>query len=428
MILAHRSGAVSDGGGSSGVREAFAAERGRRCSAEAVTGITRNSAAAARLARRRRGAVAALVAALAACTPSLAPREGATVAEVLASVEPPPDPVARAEEPVGAPREVSEFRADGSRWRCTVQRYAGALLTERFLPAARAESVWPGSLVESEGAGSGAPAAIPLDRGAGALFVEAASPVQADGEALTAVSVEAVRDARDRLLLAIEGEHSGGFEATFLEAATVSQLAAALGTTPSQLEAAVGKRIELSTDGPYTRFAVRLDQPFYTLRFAPPAARGDTFALSVSGSDLAAHVGPGNPPAYLHAVTFGRTFLVLLESKLPEQEVLAAVAALGGSPEAATPVALAAVARLSGEARVRGYVVGGEADPDFQAALGSNQGPLLGLRELAGVRATLGPQRPGVPTSYSARRLTDDQTVRAAVPTSYDRRSCVPVE
>jgi hypothetical protein len=132
-------------------------------------------------------------------------------------------------------------------------------------------------------------------------------------------------------------------------------------------------------DGPYTRYAVRLWQPFYTLRFAAPAVAADAFAPSVAGDDLAAHVAPGNPPAYVAAVTYGRAF-----------------------------------------AR------GGGADPELDAALAAPGGPFLGLRQLAGARATLGPHRPGVPIAYSGRYLADGRPLRAAVPASYERRSCAP--
>jgi hypothetical protein len=142
----------------------------------------------------------------------------------------------------------------------------------------------------------------------------------------------------------------------------------------------------------------------------------------VTPDDLDPFVGPGNPPAFISSVTYGRIFYLLIESTSSLTEIEASIdasfnaAVVGGS--------LGVNSTYLGElenSRVSAFALGGDSESAINAITDD-------FDALKSFLASGGQINTGVPLSYVVRSVARrDQIVSVGVGTEYEIRECTPV-
>jgi len=386
-----------------------------------------------RLANWKRILMTALAGAtLSACGPKPAPETpdaGPTREAVIAAAGTLIEPVARPLTAVGDAGEVVDrYPADRS-WSCLTQRYSAAEVLERlpvFSPDASV--IFPGSLLQGGSLESGAPLALRVERAGGTVTVDL--PNESHALTVDDLSLAKVLYARNRLLGGKPGAKTPAYEVE-VELARIEsydELALAIPARAKWLEKTLKPRLELRADKRYTRYLLKLTQPYYVMSWSRPQSLDGVFADSVTAGELEEVVRPGNPALYVSSVTYGRQYYVLLESTASVQEVERALKYVkGGGLSEASAEAKAEYQQVQGTVSLKTFAVGGGASA-LDAVLAITVGPLDGLRAFVGITSvTVDAANPGVPLSYEVRHLADDAPVKVGVAAEVVKKSCAPV-
>src|SRR5262249_45105999 len=88
-----------------------------------------------------------------------------------------------------------------------------------------------------------------------------------------------------------------------------------------------GVEFDIEESEIYSHFLVTLQQNFYSMAFERPDRPEDFYAPGVTKSDLAAQVYDGNPASYVSQVTYGRVFMLLIQSTDSEEAMDATLSA-----------------------------------------------------------------------------------------------------
>jgi len=200
-------------------------------------------------------------------------------------------------------------------------------------------------------------------------------------------------------------------------------MAAALKVDYHNAFAEIEGKLSFSSDKSYNRTIVNLTQSYYTMSYDIPTSIDKVFAPSVTPKDLAKYVGPGNPATYISDVTYGRIYMLLIETTSSETEMDAAVNAsfngvvAGGGVEAE-------VGKLSTlkNLKVKLFAFGGEATSTLLTI--GNAGDLQTLTALLAEGTDI---RTGKPISYVVRSVYNNQIVKVGLNTEYDVVNCEPL-
>lgn len=200
------------------------------------------------------------------------------------------------------------------------------------------------------------------------------------------------------------------------------ELAIAIGAELETIGFALEADFAYQSSNAYNRYVVTLTQEYYTIVHDLPTSVDGMFAPSVTPNDLARFVQPGNPAAFVHSVTYGRMFHLLIQSTDSVQAMSASIdasfqaAVAGGSLSADASY----VSELS-DVSIGGWAEGGDAGL-AAAALQGDFEALSAFLEDGGTITT------GVPLSYVVRSVNrPDLTLNVASATEYTVKECVPV-
>lgn len=306
---------------------------------------------------------------------------------------------------------------------CTTTRYSvveapGAF--PQFDP--NADIIFPGNLLQGATLGRATPDPIPVRRGGGRVVMTILNGSPAVARDIPEVALGSILQAQNDIIATASNTIPARFTFTMEEVRSDEEFALALDVSAGNLFGDVAASLAFHRDRQYNRFLVKLVQSYFTMAFEIPTAVDQFFAPDVTPAELDPFVGPGNPPAFISSVTYGRIFYLLVESTATRTEIEASVdasfrtAAAGGSIGVNTTY----VKDLE-NVKISAYALGGEAS----AALGAITTNFQTLKDYL---AQGGQIDTGMPLSYVVRSVAHrDRIVSVAVASEYDVTTCVPV-
>ena len=285
-----------------------------------------------------------------------------------------------------------------------------------------ADIIYPGNLLQGRTLGRATPDPIPVRRGGGRVVMTILNGSPAVSRDIPVVSLGSIFEAQNAIIATASNTIPARFTFTLEEVRTNEEFSLALDVEAGNLFGDVAASLAFHHDRQYHRFLVKLVQSYFTMAFEIPTAVESFFAPDVTPAELDPFVGPGNPPAFISSVTYGRIFYLLVESTASSTEMEASLdasfrtAAAGGS----LGVNATYVKDLD-NVKISAYALGGEAS----AALGAITTDFETLKTYL---AQGGQIDTGMPLSYVVRSVAHrDRIVSVAVATEYDVTECVPV-
>jgi len=169
-----------------------------------------------------------------------------------------------------------------------------------------------------------------------------------------------------------------------------------------------------------TWFLVVLRQKYYTVVYERPQLASEFFADGVTVEDLKPYIGPGNPPVYVHSVSYGRVFYFLVSTTDSRNALEIAVnASFFGVVDAGGGFKDVTTLR---DKRLEGFAYGGSAQGALEALNAGWQRSSSVFRELTREVDI----RFAKPVSYVVRSVYNDKLVRNALATEYRIDDCAP--
>ncbi len=335
------------------------------------------------------------------------------------------DPPAPSEEALNS--LLADEEQDGEPWRCTTTTYKVGYNTggqsgfPQFNP--NASVIYPGSLLQGKSLNKATPDVIAVERAGGTISIDILDGSQVSSFEVAKVTKSSITDASNAIIAASTGTIPANMEFSYEKIQSKEQMAAALKLDYHNAFAEIEGKLQFSSDKEYNRTIVNLTQSYYTMSYDIPTSLDKVFAPGVTPKDLAKYVGPGNPATYISDVTYGRIYMLLIETTSTETEMDAAVNAsfngvvAGGGVEAK-------VSKLSTlkNLKVKLFAFGGEATSTLLTI--GNAGDLQTLTELLAEGTDI---RTGKPISYVVRSVYNNQIVKVGLNTEYDVTNCEPL-
>ena len=285
-----------------------------------------------------------------------------------------------------------------------------------------ADLIFPGNLLQGASLEFATPEPIPVKRGPGTIVMVVDNGADSVSRTIPEVNLSQVFNAKNGIIADNPGILPARFSFSFEEVHSRQQMALALDVSFKNLSTDVSASLSFSSDQEYNRYVVKLNQAYFTIAYQLPTTKAEIFDPSVTPERLADFVGPGNPPAFISSVTYGRIFYLLVESTSKSTEIDASLNASFGA--AVAQGSLGADAKYVSDlqnVRIKAFALGGEQS----SALGAITTDFETLKDFL---AKGGDIRTGVPLSYVVRSLArPDKIVKVKVATEYDVVSCVPV-
>lgn len=305
-----------------------------------------------------------------------------------------------------------------------------------------ADALFPGALVRSSGLREGQLNHYKLPRAGGTITIDnisAQNPAQATprSRTLTNVTKATVEAARDDILTAVPLDIGANLQVSSHRASSLTEAAIAadldVETAKAELSAAFGATWTTQKNS----FLLTFVQSFYTISFAYSGQPHDLFAPSVDLADIQLQMPPGDQPAFVSTVTYGRRLLVKVETNLESSTLQADLegafqqAATSGSASLSASqrkllsnTSLTVVVQGGPEAEATaiatasGAVTAATTDAEAQAAV---SGLANAIKNYIGER---GPLPLGIPLSYAARLVANSSLVKVAQTGNYEEREC----
>jgi hypothetical protein len=306
---------------------------------------------------------------------------------------------------------------------CTTTSYSITEAPDDFtLFNPNAEIIWPGNLLQGETLANATPSLIPVRRGPGTIVMTILNGSLGVSRDVPEVSLASVSNAMNEIVSAAADTIPARFQFSYEGVHSWEHLALSLDVSVSYLTNSLSTSLAFSTEREYHRYVVQLYQTFFDMAFQIPTTTSQFFHPEETADNLARFIQPGNPPAFISQVTFGRIFYLLIESTSKSMDMDASISAsfnggvVGGSLEAGATY----VSDLE-NVKIKAFALGGNQGDALQAITSD-------FESLKNFLATGGQIRTGVPLSYVARSLAHpDQIVNMAVAADYDVSRCVPV-
>lgn len=322
---------------------------------------------------------------------------------------------------------LSDETQEGELWRCTSQTLSvgynsgGQGGFPQFNP--NASVIYPGSLLQGISLSKATPDVIAVERAGGTISIDIL-----DGSATSSFSVDrvaksSITNASNAIISGSTGSIPANMEFSYEKIQSREQMAAALKVDYHNAFAEVEAKLSFSSDKSYNRTIVNLTQSYYTMSYDIPTSLEQVFDASVTPEDLSKYVGPNNPATYVSDVTYGRIYMLLVETTSSESEMDAAVnasfngAVTGGGIDAE-------VNKLSSlkNLKVKLFAFGGESSSTLLTI--GEAGDLQKLTELLAEGTDV---RTGKPISYVVRSVYNNQIVKVGLNTEYDVTNCEPL-
>lgn len=308
---------------------------------------------------------------------------------------------------------------DGEVWICkskTVNKVDAAGTYATFDP--NSNVIWPGALIQGNSITQATPNPIVVNRAGGTVSINVINGSNNPAYTVPEVSKSQMTIAQNQIIQENNGVVPANFVYTFEDVYSREQMAFAMGVNVETWTTQVDASLSFSSDKEYNRMLVRLDQIYYTMSYDMPPSYDDVFAPSVTPTDLAKFIQPGNPACYVASVTFGRRYYLLIESTSSRQELRANVEATY-SAAAVSGGVVASGKHISDleSTRIKVFAYGGDASAALTTVSGSFEDLQYFLTEGGSIET-------GAPLSYVINDLNSHQVVGVKVATEYTINEC----
>lgn len=317
---------------------------------------------------------------------------------------------------------------DSQLFACTYDRHKGVELFDSLVSFdPNADALWPGAVVQTKSLAQGILEPIGLPRRPGTITFGSALGDTAGGslsKQLGSPSQATAQDAINHVLKESTLHFPTKVNYRAEEAHSLTEAAAKAGLAVQWLQGSVRASFEGTWTDAKTTMIVNFTQSYYSVSFSPPASPEAVFDPSTRVEDAALYMGPGNAPAYVASVTYGRMLLVKIESSASASELKAALdVAFNAGVASGSVDAGFDHKKILRDANVSVFALGG--DPALATEVMTNsehraEKIAAYLENGAAFSATT----PGVPVSYTVRQLANNQLVRVASTLDYRVPSC----
>ncbi len=203
---------------------------------------------------------------------------------------------------------------------------------------------------------------------------------------------------------------------------TSEQLAIDVGLNVKWASSSVASEFSTTSSTTSTVAMMVYKQVFYTVTLDTPASPAAMFADSVMPSALDAAMTDAAPPAYVHAVNYGRIIMFRMEtSEAVEAVDMAATMkyAAGVSVDMSLESKYKSILQKSSMTAV---TIGGNAEVASQAVTAQSFGDLVPI--ISGANAVYSKSNPGVAIAYTVRFLKDSSIAKMGYTTDYTATEC----
>jgi hypothetical protein len=279
----------------------------------------------------------------------------------------------------------------------TYSRTEGRADQPVFNPAAGV--LYPGNLLQGKGIVDGVLQPIPLDRGPGDIVIDLVNGSTTPGVSVDQMSFKSVAEAMNTIVTETPDDLPARTRYSMKQVRSAEELAVAIGVDFEIIGFALEGEFNYQESSEYNRFVVQLTQEYYTMVYDLPTTYDEVFAPEVTSDQLATYVQPGNPAAFVHSVTYGRMFYLLIQSTNTVQQISASIDASFSAAVASGSVSADAsyISELS-DLSIGGWAEGGDAS----LAGGALQGDVDALSAFIEDGGTI---TTGVPLSYVVRSV-----------------------
>ena len=313
-----------------------------------------------------------------------------------------------------------EEQRNGTAWICRNKTVTLEDNPDEFIlsRAASVQGIYPGALLQgsNESLKEDPPRALNIGRGPGTVLINLQTGLGDTSVDVPVVNAASIQDAVNTLV----AEQSIGniipaqfsYKATRVE--STEELRIAMSMKTDAFAAATTKfNIAFETDTSKEHWVIKLIQPFYTVSFIPPGSDSGWFADSVTPADLAAEVGPGNPPVYVSSVTYGRIVYLVVTTDASRSEVEASMSVSSAVTSGA--VSTNYISTLK-DVHIEAVVYGGVSDI---AALTGDSAAATGVFTAEQNIAT------ALPISYTIKDVRSNQSVKVKMGGTFTVEECV---
>ncbi len=354
------------------------------------------------------------------------PNQGELRQLILAASAPP----TATEEATKQTGEDTQLKTEnGVSQECVYKRFTGTALYETLVSFdPNADSIWPGAVAQTKTLPQGLAAPIGLARRPGTLTLSDAV-IEGDGSAakysrtLAEPSLAATREAIAGMFGTSAVRLAAKSNYLAETAYSMNEASVKMGVAVSWMNGSVKANFAGSWLAKKTTMIVRFIQAYYTVSFAAPASPEKVFGPSVTANDARPYMGPGNPPAYVSSVTYGRMLIMKVETDESERDLRAALDATFNKVNVTAEAASKNVLKNS---TFSVFVLGGSPDDAARIQASDSEGRAEALGGYIRNGANFDPKSPGVPISYTMRRLADNETIKVSSTIDYQVPVCTP--
>jgi len=313
----------------------------------------------------------------------------------------------------------------GVRWICQENERKYSTINEDFpLLDENADVIWPGAALQGKSLTRATPDPITAPRGPGDLIWAQINGSELSGLHVQKTSLLAIKTAADSLLEAQPKAVPADVQVSVKRVRSDEDLRIAVNASASWFGLwKAHANFSLESGLQYNYFLVTIRQNIFTLVFQRPELPHDFFAVGTQLEEIAPHVGPDNPPAYVSRVTYGRVFYLLVRSTEKAEDISGTLTAnfqfgLAGSDlDASTDYF-----KDLKEVEVQVYVYGGTT-LELQDAIG---GGLIGLNAFRSALKEGEKFKLAKPVFATIRSVSTDELIRNGYTIGYTFRDCTP--
>lgn len=310
------------------------------------------------------------------------------------------------------------------------RRLVNDVVEQAFLQDIAAMGVWPGQTIQGKALLAGDVAPIgPFPRRPGTLGVTDVITDPPDvtdavtdtphGQSATVEEPDAasVNEARLRILRGLRPSDSPGPAKTgFERASTLREVGVKLGVTVKGAAFGVDANASLDQTRRRSTVVASIRQVFYSVTFTPHGPRvGGMWDPDTDWDELAAFMGPGNPPLYVDSVQYGRFICVTAQGSFASTEIAGALKAHWKNATSGTVALDARTKEVLENCQVKVYTIGVPGRRNFQDLTD----PLADLREVYRGGLAFSLDNPGAPVSFTCRHIADGTLAHVGLAAEY---------
>ena len=345
---------------------------------------------------------------------------------LIVAADAPPQAAEEATKETGQETQIKN--ENGVSQECVYKRFTGTALYETLVSFdPNADSIWPGAIAQTKTLPQGLAAPIGLARRPGTITLSDAV-IAGGSEAkysrtLKEPSLAATREAVAGMFS--QGSVKLAAKSNYLAetAYSMNEASVKMGVAVSWMNGSVKANFAGSWLSKKTTMIVRFVQAYYTVSFAAPASPEKVFGPLVTADDARPYMGPGNPPAFVSSVTYGRMLIMKVETDESERDLRAALDLAFNKVKVDIDVASKNVLKNS---TFSVFVLGGSPDDAAKIQASDSESRAAALGDYIQNGANFDPKSPGVPISYTMRRLSDNGTIKVSSTIDYQVPVCTP--